>query len=112
MVNEQGRVKVLDFGLAKLIEPVSGSAATHTAATQTREGAILGTVSYMAPEQAEGKPVDQRADIFSFGAVLDEMLSGVQPFRRDSDLGRSPPSCAMSLRRSTPRAFRSLSARW
>ncbi len=88
MVNEQGRVKVLDFGLAKLIEPVSGEgAATRTAATQTREGAILGTVSYMAPEQAEGKPVDQRADIFSFGAVLYEMLSGVQPFRRDSVLG-------------------------
>ena len=88
MVNEQGRVKVLDFGLAKLIEPVSGEgAATRTAATQTREGAILGTVSYMAPEQAEGKPVDQRADIFSFGAVLYEMLSGVQPFRRDSVSG-------------------------
>ena len=86
MVNAQGRVKVLDFGLAKLIEPVSGErAATRT--VQTREGTILGTVSYMAPEQAEGKPVDQRADIFSFGAVLYEMLSGVQPFRRDSDLG-------------------------
>src|SRR5436190_787651 len=88
MVNEQGRVKVLDFGLAKLIEPVSGEdAATRTAATQSREGTILGTVSYMAPEQAEGKPVDQRADIFSFGAVLYEMLSGVPPFRRDSGLG-------------------------
>ena len=88
MVNEQGRVKVLDFGLAKLIEPVSGEgAATRTASTQTREGTILGTVAYMAPEQAEGKPVDQRADIFSFGAVLYEMLSGVQPFRRDSALG-------------------------
>ena len=88
MVNEQGRVKVLDFGLAKLIEPLSGAgAATLTAAAHTCEGAILGTVSYMAPEQAEGKPVDQRADIFSFGAVLYEMLSGVQPFRRDSVLG-------------------------
>ena len=87
MVNAQGRVKVLDFGLAKLIEPSGVGAATRTAATQTGEGAILGTVSYMAPEQAEGKPVDQRADIFSFGAVLYEMLSGVQPFRRDSVSG-------------------------
>jgi len=85
MVNEQGRVKVLDFGLAKLIEPVAGEEGdTRTATTQTREGAILGTASYMAPEQAEGKPVDQRADVFSFGVVLYEMLSGVQPFRRDS----------------------------
>jgi formylglycine-generating enzyme required for sulfatase activity/dienelactone hydrolase len=88
MVNEHGRVKVLDFGLAKLIEPLSGEGgATRTAATQTREGAILGTLSYMAPEQAEGKPVDQRADVFSFGVVLYEMLSGVQPFRRDSVSG-------------------------
>ncbi len=86
MVNAQGRVKVLDFGLAKLVEPMSGEGAP-TRTVQTRDGAILGTVSYMAPEQAEGKPVDQRADIFSFGAVLYEMLSGVQPFRRDSDLG-------------------------
>ena len=87
MVNAQGRVKVLDFGLAKLIEPVSGEGATQTAALQTREGTILGTASYMAPEQAEGNPVDQRADIFSFGAVIYEMLSGVPPFRRDSVLG-------------------------
>ena len=85
MVNEQGRVKVLDFGLAKLMEPVSGGGATLTA--QTRAGVILGTVAYMAPEQAEGRPVDQRADIFSFGAVLYEMLSGAQPFRRNSDIG-------------------------
>jgi eukaryotic-like serine/threonine-protein kinase len=88
MVNEQGRVKVLDFGLAKLIEPVPGEESdTRNATTKTREGAILGTASYMAPEQAEGKPVDQRADVFSFGVVLYEMLSGVQPFRRDSVSG-------------------------
>ena len=88
MVNEQGRVKVLDFGLAKLIEPASGEdAATRAAMTQTQDGTILGTVSYMAPEQAQGRPVDQRADVFSFGVVLYEMLSGRQPFRRDSVAG-------------------------
>jgi formylglycine-generating enzyme required for sulfatase activity/dienelactone hydrolase len=88
MVNEHGRVKVLDFGLAKLIAPGSGDAgATRSAASETGDGAILGTVSYMAPEQAEGKPVDQRADVFSFGAVLYEMVAGVQPFRRDSVSG-------------------------
>jgi eukaryotic-like serine/threonine-protein kinase len=86
MVNQQGRVKVLDFGLAKLVEPVPAEGvATQTAGNRTRVGLILGTVSYMAPEQAEGKPVDQRADVFSFGAMLYEMLTGVQPFRRDSD---------------------------
>jgi formylglycine-generating enzyme required for sulfatase activity/dienelactone hydrolase len=88
MVNEHGRVKVLDFGLAKLIVPDSGDGdPTMTAVSETQDGTILGTVSYMAPEQAEGKRVDQRADIFSFGVVLYEMLAGVQPFRRDSVSG-------------------------
>jgi formylglycine-generating enzyme required for sulfatase activity/dienelactone hydrolase/predicted Ser/Thr protein kinase len=88
MVNEHGRVKVLDFGLAKLAAPPSGEVdPTRTAAAETQDGTILGTVSYMAPEQAEGKRVDQRADIFSFGVVLYEMVAGVQPFRRDSVSG-------------------------
>jgi formylglycine-generating enzyme required for sulfatase activity/dienelactone hydrolase len=85
MVNEQGRLKVLDFGLAKLVAPLSGEGSTsETAAAETRFGEILGTVAYMAPEQAEGKPVGPRADVFSFGVVLYEMVTGIPPFRRDS----------------------------
>src|SRR5688572_27562441 len=98
MVNEHGRVKVLDFGLAKLIAPASDEDATRTAALETRYGAILGTVSYMAPEQAEGKPVDQRADVFSFGVLLYEMVTGVQPFQRDS----VPGTLAAILRDAPP----------
>jgi len=67
-------VKVLDFGLAKLAP--SGDAEP----TQTIEGTVLGTAAYMSPEQAQGKPVDERSDIFSFGAVLYELLSGQRPF--------------------------------
>jgi serine/threonine protein kinase len=82
MVTEAGLVKVLDFGLAKLAEPVSGEA--DSTAT-----AFAGTAPYMSPEQAEGRNVDARTDIFSFGAVLYEMLSGRRAF---SGLGREPPA--------------------
>ena len=85
MVNEDGSVKVLDFGLAKLTESNSAGEdeSTHTM-QQTEEGTIVGTVAYMSPEQAEGKKVDVRSDIFSFGSVLYEMLTGRQPFRGDT----------------------------
>jgi serine/threonine protein kinase len=87
MVDEQGRVKVLDFGLAKLVAPTPAAVAadeeTRTAAL-TEEGAIVGSVPYMSPEQAEGRPVDTRSDIFSFGAVLYEMVRGQRAFRGDS----------------------------
>jgi serine/threonine protein kinase len=73
-----GSVKLLDFGLAKLI------AAEDADATQTAEGTVLGTAAYMAPEQAEGRPLDERSDIFSFGAVLYEVISGTRAFTGDA----------------------------
>lgn len=80
MVSEGGQVKVLDFGLAKLTERPAGEAVS----TATEAGTVVGTVAYMSPEQAEGKKVDTRSDIFSFGAVLYEMLTGHRAFARES----------------------------
>jgi len=84
-VRPDGTVKVLDFGLAKLAEPVAGSNVTATLSptlslNATMAGVILGTAAYMAPEQARGKAVDKRADIWAFGAVLFEMVTASQPF--------------------------------
>jgi eukaryotic-like serine/threonine-protein kinase len=88
-VRPDGTVKVLDFGLAKALDPGgardSGIAATMTSpATMTAMGVILGTAAYMAPEQARGKLVDRRADIWAFGVVLFEMLTGASPFHGDT----------------------------
>ena len=84
-ITPEGVVKVLDFGLAKVLEdepPPSSSLANSPTLTMghTRAGVILGTAAYMSPEQAVGRPVDRRSDIFSFGAVLYEMLTGKRAF--------------------------------
>jgi len=88
MVDESGLVKVLDFGLAKLTErpPVGEDELTGTMPPWTDEGTILGTAAYMSPEQAGGKPVDARSDIFSFGSVLYEMVTGQRAFQGNSKM--------------------------
>jgi eukaryotic-like serine/threonine-protein kinase len=87
IIRDDGYVKVLDFGLAKLLpENLSGISTGELTAKQnaTASGTILGTINYMSPEQAKGKKVDHRTDIFSLGVVLYEMLTGKQPFTGDS----------------------------
>jgi serine/threonine protein kinase len=92
MVDSHGRVRVLDFGLAKLIASVTADGVGADEATRTvtvdqpvtEEGVIVGSVPYMSPEQAEGRVVDPRSDIFSFGAVLYEMVTGQRAFRGES----------------------------
>ncbi len=87
MVRPDGYVKVLDFGLAKLVEQKNKSfigLEDATTRNQTAKGVILGTVNYMSPEQAKGERVDERTDIFSFGVVIYEMLAGRTPFAGDS----------------------------
>jgi serine/threonine protein kinase len=116
-VRPDGTVKILDFGLAKALEetPAAGSISSSPtiSAAASREGIILGTAAYMSPEQARGKTVDRRCDIWSFGAVLFEMLSGKQAFAGE-DVSHTLAAVIMSepdweaLRTTTPASIQRL----
>ncbi len=108
MIASAGALKVLDFGLAKLAPESEGKAESTTIAPLTMAGFAVGTPDYMSPEQALGDPVDARSDVFSFGVVLYQMLTGKLPFRGSSrsDLLRSlhfdPPIAVATLRPGVP----------
>ncbi len=83
-VTKDGRIKILDFGLAKLVQAGADSDDMTLTSAHTVAGVVMGTASYMAPEQVRGEAADPRTDIFAFGAVLYEMLTGERAFRRDT----------------------------
>jgi len=111
MITADGRVKVLDFGLAKLAEPAmatdeeAATSATVGAAPITEEGKVMGTVAYMSPEQAEGRMVDSRSDIFSLGIILYEMATGDRPFTGDTKM-----SLISSIIKDTPTSVTEMKA--
>jgi serine/threonine protein kinase len=102
MVSEDGRVKVLDFGLAKAMLELSNRGEFPTRSA-TQEGRLVGTPGYMSPEQAEGKTVDARSDIFSLGIMFYEMLTGERPFA-----GGTAASMVSSILKDTPRSVSDL----
>ncbi|MDH3285538.1 MAG: serine/threonine-protein kinase, partial [Acidobacteriota bacterium] len=111
MIDAEGRLRVLDFGLVKLQAMAGETRETQVATmtSDTAEGRVLGTVSYMSPEQAEGKPVDPRSDVFSLGTILYEMATGERPFSGDTPMStissilKDEPAPVTDLKRSLPR---------
>jgi eukaryotic-like serine/threonine-protein kinase len=110
-VTHDDRVKILDFGVAKL-QPEEGERSIDSMTTVTKAGAVVGTVAYMSPEQLRGKPVDHRSDIFSLGAIVYEMLSGRRAFEGETEvdtmtavLREEPPSIDTS---EIPTAFQDI----
>src|SRR5215469_9032038 len=98
-ITKDGRVKILDFGLARLAQSKDVTSTDPTVAQGTEPGMVMGTAGYMSPEQVRGKTVDHRADIFAFGTILYEMVTGKQPFRKPTSaetmtaiLNEEPPS--------------------
>ncbi len=85
-LTKDGRVKILDFGVAKLQAPADTERSIESMTTVTKHGSMIGTVAYMSPEQLRGKAVDHRSDIFSFGAILYEMMSGSHAFRGETEV--------------------------
>ena len=117
IVDRSGLVKVLDFGLAKVAVKGASAAAVETITVGTTPGTIVGTVAYMSPEQAEGKAVDARSDIFSFGAVFYEMLSGHRAFEGESSAAllasvlRDEPKPLSELKHNVPPEIRRIVTR-
>jgi serine/threonine protein kinase/tetratricopeptide (TPR) repeat protein len=97
MVSREGRVKLLDFGIARLTQVVQAEDEASTETTLTKAGRIVGTTPYMSPEQLQGRPADQRSDLFSLGILLYEMATGQRPFR-----GKGQLSIAAAILYDTP----------